>query len=83
MEIVELIERIVRKKVVRNGEIKRIKKSNREGYVVDPHTGKEVKRTAADALKLKKTQKRASIKRRAKESRMDMKKRKSLKRRTW
>ena len=76
-----ITERIVRKKVVRNGEIKRIKQSNRPGFVLQ--NGKEVKRTASDAVKLGKTQKRASIKRRAKSGLSDTKKHKSLKRRTW
>lgn len=82
LELSYLVERIVRKRVVRNGEIKRIKKSNRPGYYIDSD-GKEKKRTSADALKLTKTQKRASIKRKAKASRAETKRDKSLRRRTW
>lgn len=82
LELSLLVERIVRRKVVRNGEIKRIKKSNRPGYYIDSD-GKEKKRTSADALKLTKTQKRASIKRKAKSSMADTKRDKSLRRRTW
>lgn len=82
LELSLLVERIVRRKVVRNGEIKRIKKSNRENYYIDAN-GKEVKRTSADALKLTKIQKRASIKRKAKSSKAETKRDKSLRRRTW
>lgn len=81
LELSLLVERIIRKKVVRGGEIKRVKKSNRPGYVIKD--GKEVKRTSSDALKLTKTQKRASIKRKAKSSMADTKRDKSLRRRTW
>lgn len=81
LELRLLVERIVRRKVVRNGEIKRIKKSNREGFVIK--NGREVKRTSADALKLTKIQKRASIKRKATASKADTKRDKSLRRRTW
>ena len=83
MELLELIEKILRKKVVRNGQIKKVRKSSRQGYIVDPSTGKEKKRTSADKVKLSKIQKKASIKRKSSKSTTNVKRKKSLNLRSW
>lgn len=82
-EIIQITERVRKVKVVRGGMIKKVKRSTRKGYVVDPKTGKEKKRTSADKIRLSKIQKKASRKRRSKKGISNIKRKKSLRRRTF
>lgn len=81
-KLIELIsEKVVRKKVVRDGTKKILKKSDRDGFkIVD---GKEVKMASQERLKKSKAQKKAAIKRKATKSTASIKRKKSNKKRTW
>lgn len=82
-ELNKLVERIVRKKVVRGGKKKILKKSNREGFTVDKETGREVKMSAQERLKLSKSQKKAAIKRKSGKGVANIKRKKSVKLRNF
>lgn len=83
MTLETLLERVMKKRVVRGGKIKKVKKSTRSGYVIDPKTGKETKRTSADKVRLSKIQKKASRKRKVQKTSSATKRKKSLKLRSW
>ena len=83
MNILELDEKVKKVKVIRGGQKKVVKKSDREGFGIDPHTGKEKKISAQDKLKMSKSQKKASIKRSSKNSASSLKRKKSLNKRTF
>jgi len=76
-------EKLIRKKVVRDGKKKILKKSDRKGFKYNPHTGKEEKITSTEHIKNSKIQKRASIKRKAKKTTSNIKRKISLKKRIF
>lgn len=76
-------EKLIRKKVVRAGVKKILKKSDREGFKYNPHTGKEEKIASVDRIKNSKIQKRASIKRKAKKVSASAKRKISMKKRIF
>lgn len=80
-DTISLVEKMVRKKVVRDGTKKVLKKSDRDGYkIVD---GKEVKISTQERLKMSKAQKKGAIKRKAQKSISNIKRQKSMKKRTF
>ena len=80
-ELQAMLEKIVRVKVIRGGKKKILKKSDRKGYTTKD--GKEVKITAQQHLKMSKSQKKASIKRKSSKALTNIKRKKSLKKRTF
>ena len=82
MLLQDLDEKVKKVKVIRGGQKKIVRKSDREGYGVDPKTGKEKKISAQQKLKMSKSQKKASIKRKSKSKASEIKRKKSMKRRT-
>ena len=81
VDSVMINDRIIRKKVIRNGKRVIIKKSDKPGYVIKQ--GHEVKRNPSDAIRLGKIQKKASKKRRVKSAISKTKRAKSLAKRTF
>lgn len=81
MKILELDEKLVRKKVIRDGKKKILKKSDRDGFTIKD--GKETKISAQDRLKMSKSQKKAAIKRKSKKATTSIKRKKSIKKRTF
>jgi len=75
-----LDEKLVRKKVIRNGKLKVIKRTNRAGF---KSTGgkKEVKMTAKEKINRMKSQKIGKLKRKAKTNQANRKRKLSMKKR--
>ncbi len=82
-ELNELYEKLIRKKVIRQGKKKLLKKSDRVGFTVDKSTGREVKMSARERLIRSKSQRRGAIKRKAKKTVSSMKRQRSIKKRTF
>ena len=82
-EIIQMTERVKKIKAVRGGRIKKIRKSTRKGFVIDRKTGKEKKRTSADKIRLSKIQKKAARKRKSKKGVSNIKRKKSMRLRTF
>ena len=81
MLFVELEEKMVKRKVIRDGK-KIIKKtSDKEGYTIKD--GKEKKIPAQQRLKMSKAQKRGAMKRKKSKNIANIKRKKSMERRTF
>jgi hypothetical protein len=76
-----IVEKVVRKKVIRGGKKVIVKKSSLPGYEIK--NGKEVRKTQAKTIQRSRSQRKASIKRKATSTRADVRRKRSLKRRTW
>jgi len=81
MKFMELEEKIVKMKVIRDGKKKIIKKTDQVGYKMV--NGKSVKMSAIEKLNRSKSQRKASIKRKAKTNVSNLKRKKSIKKRTF
>ena len=82
MELTDLIQEVLKKsKVVRDGKIKIIKKTNKKGFKTQ--NGKEIKISAKERLARAKGQRKGAIKRKAKKSISNIKRNKSMKKRTF
>lgn len=73
----DMDERVVKKKVIRNGKKVIIKKSDKAGYKID--NGKEVKMKSGEIRKRAKSAKKASKKRKANKASIQRKRKKSIK----
>ena len=74
-----LDEKIIRKKIIRNGKLEKVKRSNKMGF--SSRGGHEKKISQADHIKNSKIQKRASKKRASKKAIANIKRKKSMKKR--
>ena len=81
LELDQLVEKAVRKKIVRNGKKQVVKRSDREGYKTVG--GKEVKMSAKEKMNRQKAQKKAALKRKSKQQTSNRKRSKSMKKHTW
>lgn len=73
----EYAEAIKRKKVVRKGKVIKKKVSTKQGYRIDPKTGREVRMSPEEIRKRKKAAKKTAIKRKGKKSQIGRERKKS------
>lgn len=81
MKFKDIKESVVRKRAVRAGKMKILFTSSNPGFKIVG--GKEKIMSSAEKLKRKMSQKKASKKRKSKQSLMNLKRQRSLSRRTW
>jgi len=72
-----LVETVIRKRVVRNGKVVVIKKTNKPGFKI--HKGKEVRMAARERLKRRKSQISGARKRKPTMTRANQRRQRSLK----
>ena len=74
-----ITEAVKFKKVVRQGKVIKKKTTDREGYKIDPQTGKEIRMSPDEIRRRKKAAKKAKLKRKGKKAQITRARKKSEK----